>query len=411
MRRRTQPARPASMSLMGMYSSVGDQDIGHYRILQQVGHGGMGQVYRARDLILDRVVALKFLPPWRMGNAAFRKRLKQEAKRASALNHPNIVTIHEFGEYKGIEFIVMEFVGGQTLTEVLSPKGITVELATHYALQIADALATAHLGGILHRDLKPRNIMVTGDGRVKLLDFGLATVLTSSSTPPEEFRAAEPFGTRIYMAPEQLRTAGGDADPRSEVFSFGLILHEMLHGAHPFGLGARQEILDGILYRDPAPLPSAVPDAIAAIVMRCLQKTQEQRFGSAQELLGALRQWHTTTSHETTLPQQRGARRSAPGELAPVRRILANVTYENLSKSKKALEDLERIMEGGAAAAVRGAVTSALKEVILTLKQDANGVTSGIREIRKRALDVLIMSADRNLNSCFGADELAHLDL
>src|SRR5713226_8570620 len=201
------------------------QTIGHYRILEQLGAGGMGIVYKALDTHLDRFVAIKVLPPEKVANAERKQRFVQEAKAASALNHPNIITIHDIASENGIDFIAMEYVPGRTLDELISRKGLRLSEALKYAIQIADALAKAHAAGIIHRDLKPGNIMVDDQGLVKLLDFGLAklteTGLTSehdathTMTPATE--EGKIVGTVAYMSPEQVE--GKKVDTRSDIFS------------------------------------------------------------------------------------------------------------------------------------------------------------------------------------------------
>src|SRR2546425_596137 len=183
----------------------------HYRIESKLGEGGMGVVYKARDTHLDRSVAIKVLPPDKVADAGRKQRFAQEAKAASALNHPNIVTIHDISSDEGVDFIVMEYIEGQALDELIAPKGLRLRQALHYAVQVADALAKAHGAGILHRDLKPSNIMVTDEGRIKILDFGLAKLLEpAESSPDGATLTARPMteegtllGTAAYMSPEQ----------------------------------------------------------------------------------------------------------------------------------------------------------------------------------------------------------------
>src|SRR3954447_21676255 len=199
----------------------------------------MGVVYRATDTRLNRPVALKLLPAEAVGNDDRKRRLMQEARAASALNHPNIVTIHEIASANGIDFIAMEFVSGRTLASLIERQGLPVAQALDLAVQIADALSRAHAGGIVHRDLKPANIMVSEDGQVKILDFGLAktfdavkgeATLTMSQNPQTE--AGTIRGTVAYMSPEQ--AAGKKIDARSDIFSFGSVLYEMLTGRRAF---------------------------------------------------------------------------------------------------------------------------------------------------------------------------------
>src|SRR5512143_1220895 len=215
--------------------------VSHYRGLEKIGEGGMGAVYRERDLHLERDVALKVLPPERMQDPERRRRFVQEARTASALNHPAIVSVYDIDEADGVPFIAMELVEGETLLDLLQRGPLPVEEALRLAEQIADALARAHAAGIVHRDLKPANVMVTEDGRVKLLDFGLAKLTAPEAPAPGshagigeaatlEAATGEGIvmGTVSYMSPEQAE--GKRVDSRSDVCSFGVVLHEMLSG-------------------------------------------------------------------------------------------------------------------------------------------------------------------------------------
>src|SRR5260370_25596753 len=215
--------------------------ISHSEILDRRGEGGVAVVYGAGDLRLDRLVALKALPLEHMANPHRRDRFFQEAKAASALNHPNIITIYDIETIDGVDYIAMEFVRGSTLRELIPPNGMEVSLALGYALQTGTALAAAHHAGIIHRDIKPANIMVTGSGLVKLLDFGLAraeqpildeSAPTRTMSPAYLTRPGTILGTAAYMSPEQ-----AEAKPvgqRSDIFSFGTVLYQMLTGALPF---------------------------------------------------------------------------------------------------------------------------------------------------------------------------------
>jgi serine/threonine protein kinase len=247
----------------------------------------MGVVYKAQDLMLGRTVALKFLPPWERGNLNARERLIREARYASTVNHPNIVTVHEVKKIEGVNFIVMEYVDGRTLARLITTDGLHKK-AQDYAFQLADALATIHFAGFLHGDLKPRNIMVNREGKLKLLDFGLARALTQRRRRGDA-DLPHRFGTLLYMAPELIRDRRAAPDPRSEIFSFGLILHQMLSGAHAFGQGRSNEVAAAILSDDPKALPPKVPVRLAAIVARCLQKDIEARFQSMGDVLRELR--------------------------------------------------------------------------------------------------------------------------
>src|SRR5689334_24802795 len=212
------------------------QSLGHYRIEAKAGEGGMGVVYKAKDTRLDRSVAIKVLPTERVGDPERKRRFVQEAKAASALNHPNIVHIYGIDTASSVDFIAMEFVEGKVLNEMIALKGMKTGETLRYAVQIADALATAHASGIVHRDVKPSNIMVTGKGLVKVLDFGLAKLAEPTDPDPSALtRTMHPateegtiVGTAAYMSPEQAQ--GRKLDGRSDVFSFGAVLYEMVTG-------------------------------------------------------------------------------------------------------------------------------------------------------------------------------------
>jgi formylglycine-generating enzyme required for sulfatase activity/dienelactone hydrolase len=268
--------------------------IGHYEVIEKIGEGGMGAVYRARDIHLDRSVALKMLPGESAANAERKRRFALEARAASALNHPNIITIYDIDTADGIDFIAMEYVAGQTLAQLIPPGGMDPALATRLGAQIADALAAAHQSGIVHRDLKPSNIMVNEHGRVKVLDFGLAKLIAPGSGDAGATRSAASetgdgaiLGTVSYMAPEQAE--GKPVDQRADVFSFGAVLYEMVAGVQPFRRDSVSGTLAAILRDDPPPLdPARIPPALRHVIERALQKRPDDRFASGTELASAL---------------------------------------------------------------------------------------------------------------------------
>jgi len=267
--------------------------ISHYRILDKLGEGGMGVVYKARDTQLDRLVAIKVLPADKVVDPERRLRFAQEAKAASALNHPNIVTIYDIGTTDGDEFIVMEFVAGQTLDRLIPRGGLRVGELLKYAIPVADALARAHAAGIVHRDLKPGNIMISEEGLVKLLDFGLAKLSDlHDATDAELTRPMRPeteegsiLGTVSYMSPEQAEARRVDA--RSDIFSFGAVLYEMATGHRAFLGRSKISTLAAILQSDPKPaaqLQSGLPRDLQKIIRRCLRKDPAWRYQSAADL-------------------------------------------------------------------------------------------------------------------------------
>jgi len=271
--------------------------LGSYEILGLLGAGGMGEVYEARDARLERLVALKLLPAEMSADPERLARLEREAKAVAALNHPNIVTLHSIEEIQGIRFLVLERITGRSLSEVKEPHGLSIGRILELAIPIGEALAAAHERGVVHRDLKPANVMVTDEGRVKVLDFGLAKVQVSSPVPVVTEAATEGltrdgqvFGTVPYMAPEQLR--GEHTDNRVDIFSFGAILYELASGQRPFVGVSAADVVSAILKEDPPSLEAIRPDlpvAFVRIVKHCLEKDRRHRKQSAVDLCRELR--------------------------------------------------------------------------------------------------------------------------
>jgi eukaryotic-like serine/threonine-protein kinase len=262
--------------------------LGAYEILSVIGGGGMGEVYRAHDTKLHRVVALKVLSG---GLDDAGRRLLQEARAASALNHPHICTVHEVGEADGQAFIVMEHVDGMPLSDMISKQPLPIETAIRLGIQIADALAHAHEHGIVHRDLKPSNVVVTRDGRAKVVDFGLALRDRDGLSDETRTRTAlrdlgELAGTVAFMAPEVLK--GHPSSVRSDVWAFGVMLYAMISGALPFDGKTPFDLTAAIQYEPPHPLPQRVPVSVRTIVMRCLTKEPSHRFTRASDIRAAL---------------------------------------------------------------------------------------------------------------------------
>ncbi|MBV9340716.1 MAG: serine/threonine-protein kinase, partial [Acidobacteria bacterium] len=256
---------------------------GPYEVLSAIGAGGMGEVYRARDTRLGRDVALKIVPPELAGDSSRRARFEQEARAVAALNHPNIVAVYDVGD----GYIVSELVAGETFRGARFGLRKTLDIAA----QIASGLAAAHAAGIVHRDLKPENVLLTGDGRAKILDFGLARRQHSQTVAADETMAAhtEPgivMGTVGYMSPEQVR--GLEADHRSDIFSFGVMLHEMLSGQRAFHRETAAQTMTAILQEDAPDLPRSVPSGVRQVVLHCLEKNPGNRFQSARDLGFAL---------------------------------------------------------------------------------------------------------------------------
>ena len=275
---------------------VPGQHLAHYEILSALGAGGMGEVYKALDVRLSRHVAIKVLPAELAADSERLRRFELEARAASALNHPNILTVYDVGESGGISYIATEFVDGKTLLDLLAAGPIPLKKLLELATQIAEGMAAAHGAGIVHRDLKPANVMVSKDGYVKLVDFGLArretlgdTAATGNLTAPGTTPGAV-LGTVGYMSPEQTR--GEPIDYRSDQFSFGSMLFEMTTGARAFERGSAIETLSAILHDEPAPISKFLPTfppPLRWVIERCLAKSPADRYSSTRDLARELR--------------------------------------------------------------------------------------------------------------------------
>ncbi|HEV2668647.1 MAG TPA: protein kinase, partial [Blastocatellia bacterium] len=296
----------------------------HYEIIAPLGAGGMGEVYRARDMRLDREVAIKVLPANYANDEDRLRRFEQEARATSALNHPNILIVHDLGIHEGAPYIVAELLEGEELRAQLDEGAMSQRKAIDYAQQIASGLAAAHARGIVHRDLKPENLFITKDDRVKILDFGLAKLRQRPKEPVDSQVATKRMitdpgtvmGTVGYMAPEQVR--GQEADPRADIFTLGLILYEMLSGNRAFTGDSTADVMSAILKEEPPELGMKISPGLEKVVRRCLEKKPEHRFHSAHDLGFALEAVSTPTSSsgaylteaakalETTVKTKRG---------------------------------------------------------------------------------------------------------
>jgi eukaryotic-like serine/threonine-protein kinase len=272
--------------------NLSGQMVGPYRIFSLIGIGGMGEVYEAEDTRLKRKVAIKFLSPLLSINTEARLRFERESRAASLLSHPNICSIYDVGQHQGVDYMVFEYIEGQTLSKLIEAKPIPHNQVKQVAIQIADALQEAHSKGIIHRDLKPSNIIITPHNRVKVLDFGLAKLITplAESSDTEKTTPGILFGTVQYMSPEQ--ALGRDVDQRTDIFSFGIVLYQACSGILPFSGSTSGEILNSIIHSNPAHNES-IPTDMDRVIQKCLKKSPQNRYQSISELLADLRNSNT----------------------------------------------------------------------------------------------------------------------
>ena len=365
------------------------EQLGHYRLLERVGAGGMGEVYRARDERLDREVAIKILPPNVQDDPRARDRLLAEARSASQLNHSHICTIYEINQEGNIAFIAMEYVAGRSLSAIIPSNGLPTEQVIRYGTQIADALAHAHQRRIVHRDLKPANVTVTPNGSAKVLDFGLAMRL-----PPEELEAATVSqlqlgesdslaGTLPYMAPEQLE--GGFVDARSDIWALGVLMYEMASGHRPFSGRSGFALTSAILRDPPPPLPD-VPAGLAAVIRRCLLKDPIARYQNVGEVRSALETLESTTASRAALPLSRASKGSRTALLSLVLLGLAVVLVVLFATNVAGLR--ERLVHPSMAPVIRSLAVLPLANLSGDPSQDffSDGMTAElIREVSKIA--------------------------
>ena len=351
------------------------QTISHYHVLEQLGGGGMGVVHKAEDTKLGRLVALKFLSEELSKDKHAVERFQREARAASALNHPNICTIHDIDEHEGRQFIVMELLGGKTLKKCCDDGAMKAERVAKLGTQVAEALEAAHAKGIIHRDIKPANIFVTERGQAKVLDFGLAKLvqpvseatLTASLTGPQVIA-----GTLPYMPPEQLR--GEPADARSDIWALGVVLYEMSAGRRPFHEEVPTQLISDIMHKIPPPPSRLNPDLsprLDDIIQKCLEKDSENRYQSAKELEVDLRRLGAPASGEFAQARPASGRKYALLAVGLAAIVLAGVFVGSNLKSWR-----ERLF-GPAAGNIQSLAVLPLKNISGDPAQDyfAGGMT------------------------------------
>ena len=329
--------------------------LGPYEIVSPAGAGGMGEVYCARDTRLDRSVAIKVLPPDVTSDSAARQRFEREARAVAALSHPHICTLHDIGQQDGTDFLVMEYLDGETLAQRLTRGKLPLEQALQYGIEIADALAAAHKAGIVHRDLKPGNVMLTKSG-AKLLDFGLAKPgvqlvgpgVTELTTEDPLTSAGTLLGTLPYMAPEQLQAH--PVDTRADVFAFGCVLYEMITGRRAFAGDAPASVIAAVLDHEPAPLTSSEDvshPALDAIIRTCLAKNLDDRWSSGRDVWLALRRFGHAGDASATVarPKSRFFRAVVPWVIAGVSLIAALYRPSNRPPTVRAAPAMQAFIE------------------------------------------------------------------
>lgn len=396
---------PDSTNILGIYSTLGHTTVEQYDIGDPIGEGAMGRVYKGFDRKMRRVVAIKVLPHWARGDPSARARLRKEALAASGLNHPNIVTVWNIVQHLGVDLIVMEYVEGHTLVQQIPARGMPVKKALHLANQIADALAAAHEAGILHHDIKPANIMVTPSGRVKLLDFGLAEVVAEDR--PGVFAHGRQAGTRLFMAPEQL--TGQPGDVRSEIFSFGLVLYQMLAGRHAFGDEGEELVMEAMRLIEHRPLPSKVPLELARIIDRCLQKAAYNRFGAMRDVKNELTQFAGETVWKEKVVKRRMFRAVNVPTARQVRALTRQIDFNAPGKTRNALAEIFWMVKTFNSPTIRRRAINDLIKVFFAAPEMED--FQAYRELRKPVIDVIRTASEGRFADYFSVDDFEDMDL
>lgn len=371
--------------------------VSHYRILEKIGAGGMSEVFLAEDTKLKRKVALKFLSAGQAHDKSVVQQFMHEAQAAAKLQHPNIVTVHEASESEGVPFISMEYVKGQSLREAAETKSFSTTEIIKIGIQIAKGLAVAHESGITHRDLKPGNIMIDSDGTVRILDFGLAVFLdTTSSLDPEKTVTVDPSASKIagtipYMAPEQL--LGQEVNCLVDIFALGTIMHELVTGRHPFGAPSISEISANILRDTPKRLTNEnanVPYDLDRIVHGCLKKDPLKRFQSARDVCNELEELNDQLSRNVAVTVVEGGQfRRDP--------ILAEKTYVINTELVRTLTDRDPRMIGSSLAYLDNeAVSDALVFYLHPLGADHGYFSDVLQQLPYRAIAISVFGFERN---------------